>query len=39
MNFGFNQESELLNGRVAMVAVVVMAMVYAATGQLVPGLF
>ena len=39
MKFGFNETSELWNGRLAMASFVVMVIVYLKTGQLLPGIF
>jgi hypothetical protein len=39
MKFGWTQENELLNGRLAMMAFVVVVGTYLTTGQLLPGIF
>lgn len=39
MKFGFTEEAEVLNGRLGMASIVIMVVVYALTGQLVPGIF
>jgi hypothetical protein len=39
MKFGWTQENELLNGRLAMMAFVVVVGIYLTTGQLLPGIF
>lgn len=39
MKFGWNQENFLLNGRLAMLGIIVMMGTYLTTGQLVPGVF
>ena len=38
-NFGWTEQAELLNGRVAMIAFMIMVGVYLKTGQVIPGLF
>jgi hypothetical protein len=38
-NFGWTEQAESLNGKIAMVAFLVMIAVYLKTGQLIPGLF
>lgn len=38
-NFGFTKFSEKLNGRLAMLAFVVMVGTYLTTGQILPGVF
>lgn len=37
--FGWTEYSELLNGRLAMLGIVIMAVVYLKTGQLIPNVF
>lgn len=39
MKFGWTEQAELLNGKVAMVSFVIMCIVYLKTGQLIPGVF
>jgi len=36
-NFGFTEHAELLNGRLAMLAFVVLVGTYMTTGQILPG--
>ena len=38
-NFGWTEQAELLNGRVAMVSLVIASIVYLKTGQLLPGIW
>jgi hypothetical protein len=38
-NFGWTQAAEVANGRLAMLAVVVLVGTYLTTGQLLPGVF
>jgi len=39
MKFGFTEEAEKLNGRLAMIAFVLLVANYAFTGKLLPGVF
>ena len=39
MKFGWTQESFLLNGRLAMLGIIIMMGTYATTGQVIPGIF
>lgn len=39
MKFGWIHENEILNGRLAMVAFVVLVGTYLTTGQVLPGVF
>jgi len=39
MKFGWTEENEKLNGRIAMVSFVIMVGVYLTTGQILPGVF
>ena len=38
-NFGWTEQAEKLNGKIAMVSFVIMCIVYLKTGQLIPGIF
>jgi hypothetical protein len=38
-NFGWTEAAELLNGRLSMVALPIMVIVYLKTGQLLPGVW
>jgi hypothetical protein len=38
MKFGWTEQAELLNGKIAMTAFVIMVIVYLKTGQLIPGI-
>lgn len=38
-NFGWTEQAEALNGKIAMVAFLVMVAVYLKTGQLIPGVW
>jgi hypothetical protein len=39
MKFGWTQESFLLNGRVAMLGIIIMMGTYLTTNQIIPGIF
>lgn len=39
MKFGWTQENFILNGRLAMLGVIVMMGTYLVTGQILPGVF
>jgi hypothetical protein len=39
MKFGWTEQAELLNGRVAMISFLIMVGVYLKTGQVIPGVF
>jgi len=39
MKFGWNHENFLLNGRVAMLGIIIMMGTYLTTGQVIPGIF
>lgn len=39
MKFGWTEQAELLNGRVAMISFLIMVGTYLTTGQIVPGIF
>jgi hypothetical protein len=39
MKFGWTEQAEALNGKIAMVSFLVMVAVYLKTGQLIPGVF
>jgi hypothetical protein len=38
-NFGWTEQAEAINGKLAMVSFVIMVAVYLKTGQLIPGVF
>jgi hypothetical protein len=39
MKFGWTQENFILNGRVAMLGIIIMMGTYFTTGQVIPGIF
>ena len=39
MKFGWTEQAEALNGKIAMVAFVIMVGTYVTTGQIIPGVF
>jgi hypothetical protein len=39
MKFGWTEQAELINGRIAMVSFVIMCAVYLKTGQLIPNIW
>ena len=39
MKFGWTEQAEALNGKIAMIAFVVMVGTYLTTGQIIPGVF
>lgn len=39
MKFGWTQENFILNGRVAMLGIIIMMGTYVTTGQVIPGIF
>ena len=39
MKFGWTHENFLLNGRIAMLGVIIMMGTYLKTGQIIPGIF
>ena len=39
MKFGWTRENFLLNGRICMMSIIIMSIVYLKTGQVIPGIF
>tara|TARA_B100001094_G_scaffold245203_1_gene241624 strand:- start:234 stop:353 length:120 start_codon:yes stop_codon:yes gene_type:complete len=39
MKFGFTEQAELLNSRLAMLGFIIAVGTYATTGQIIPGIF